>query len=67
MFEHHIVQTHKRTPAYGLLERSPNNPDDYLDLYVHYEWLGWQAALKQTVSIRVIDDPAATTVPVEWQ
>ena len=44
-FETHILLTHKARPDRDILERSADNEDDYLDLYVHYEWLGWKAAV----------------------
>ena len=43
-FEVHILNTHKRREDRNILERSGDDTEDYLDLYVHYEWLGWKAA-----------------------
>lgn len=38
-FEQHIRKTHKTREDRDILERSPDDPEDYLDLYVHYETL----------------------------
>lgn len=43
LFEKHILSTHKQRDDRDILERSGDYPDTYLDLYVHYEWLGWKA------------------------
>jgi hypothetical protein len=45
-FEQHILSTHKAREDRHILERSG---DSYLDLYVHYEWLGWKAAIQWTL------------------
>jgi hypothetical protein len=45
-FERHILSTHAPRPDRLLLERDEGG-ESYLDLYVHYEWLGWKAALKE--------------------
>jgi hypothetical protein len=42
-FEVHILNTHKPRADRNILELTEDN-EDYLDLYVHYEWLGWKAA-----------------------
>lgn len=43
-FEIHIRNTHKQREDRDILERSVDDSEDYLDLYVHFEWLGWKAA-----------------------
>jgi hypothetical protein len=47
-FEAHIRSTFLKCTDRDILERSQNYPEDYLDLYVHFEWLGWKAAMRCT-------------------
>ena len=46
-FERHILSTHVPRPTDRLLLERDEDGGSYLDLYVHYEWLGWKAALKE--------------------